>query len=158
MARTVIGLFNSAAQAQQAVEQLLAANFARSNINIATPDTLRAQHLPADPGGSSTLPEPFEEGIVRFFSNLFVGNENDDAQAHIAATHPESAVVTVNAATDEEAERARAILDSGGAVDVYRQAQRAETDSGADNTIDLSSSLSHVRDDDQLDANGLTTH
>ena len=158
MARTVVGLFSSANQAQQAVEQLLAAGIARSNINIATPDTLRAQHLPAAPGSSSTSTEPFEEGIVRFFSDLFVGNENDTARAHLAATRPDNAVVTVNAATDDEAEHARTILAGGGAVDVYKQAQRAEGGNGAGDTIDLSSGLSHVRDDDQLDANGLTTH
>lgn len=161
MARTVVGLFNSAAEAQHAIEQLLAAGFTRSNLNVATQDTLKAQHLPAT-ADNSTPTESFEEGIVRFFTNLFAGNENADAQAHIAATGPDSAVVTATAATNGEAERARATLDANGAIDVYKQAQTPaptpSQPSRADDIIDLEGSLSRVRDSDELDDNGLTTH
>ena len=158
MARTVVGLFNSASEAQLAIEQLLAHGFQRTNLHLATQETLRAQHLPAAEAPAPV--EPFEEGIVRFFTDLFTGNENareDDAQAHIAAAHPDSAVLTVNAATEEEADRARATLDLNGAIDVYKQATPAQPATG-DDMVDLEGSLSRVRDDDELDANGLTTH
>ena len=161
MARTVVALFNSVAEAQQAIEQLLAAGFMRSNLNLATPDTLRAAHLPATADTRVPL-ESFEEGIVRFFTNLFAGNENAAAQAHIAATGPDTAVITVNPASEEEAERARVILNEYGAIDVYKQAARPAyvppRPTLADDVVDLEGSLSRVRDTDDLDANGLTTH
>lgn len=155
MARTVVGLFASAPEAQAAIEQLLAAGFQRTNLNLATQDTLRAAHLPADP---SPPTETFEEGVVRFFSDVFAGSSSADAQAHIAATRPDSAVVTANAATDDEATRARTILDTSGAVDVYKQAASTGYVAPTDGIVDLEGSLSRVRDDDELDANGLTTH
>ncbi|MBF9237349.1 hypothetical protein I2I05_08055 [Hymenobacter sp. BT683] len=161
MARTVVGLFNSAPEAQQAIDQLLAAGFIRSNLNLATQATLRAEHLAGNTASSAPV-EPFEEGIVRFFTNLFTGNENAAAEAHIAASGPDSAVITVNPGSDDESERARIILDEYGAIDVYKQAEKARPATSrpslADNIVDLEGSLSRVRDKDDLDANGLTTH
>ncbi|WP_201978391.1 hypothetical protein [Hymenobacter rubidus] len=160
MAQTVVGLFSSASEAQFAIERLLAEGFQRSNLNLATEETLRAQHLPTTDNTAAV--EPFEEGLVRFFTDLFADNENADAQAHIAATRPDSAVLTVNTATAEEADRARTLLDANGAIDVYKQAPNPAPQrpgpTVADKIVDLEGSLSRVRDDDELDDNGLTTH
>ncbi|MDO7847181.1 hypothetical protein Q5H92_12485 [Hymenobacter sp. M29] len=157
MPRTVVGLFTSASEAQFAIERLLAAGFERTNLNLATQDTLRAEHLPGQIG--NPVPETFEDGLVRFFSDVFAGSNNDDAEAHIAATGPDHAVVTANTATDEQADRARTILDSNGAIDVYKQAApQAPNRAAGDDVVDLEGSLSRVRDDDELDDNGLTTH
>ncbi|MBO2008868.1 hypothetical protein [Hymenobacter negativus] len=156
MSRTVVGLFNHVSEAQQVIEQLLAAGFQRSSLNLATPDTLRAEHLPTTQAEPPT--EHLGTGFIRFFTDLFAGNENADAaQAHIAATHADSAVITVTAATEEDADRARQLLDQHGAVDVYKQAAPAAISPG-DDIVDLEGSLSRVRDDDGLDSNGLTTH
>jgi len=156
MSRTVVGLFNTVSEAQHAIEQLLAAGFQRTNLHLATPDTLRAEHLPA----TETAPpiEPLGTGFIRFFTDLFAGNENADAQAHAAATHADSAVITINAATEDEAARARQTLDASGALDVYKQARPAAASGSDDDIVDLEGSLGRVRDDDELDANGLTTH
>ena len=157
MARTVVGLFNSTSEAQHAIEQLLATGFQRTNLHLATPDTLRAEHLPATEPEPAPPVEPLGTGFIRFFTDLFAGNENADAQAHADATHADSAVITVNAATEDEADRARQTLDAHGALDVYKQAKPAAAGSG-DDIVDLEGSLSRVRDSDELDANGLTTH
>lgn len=154
MARTVVGLFNSAADAQHAAEQLLAAGFQRTSLHLATQDTLRAQHLPAQTEPDT---EPKGTGFIRFFTELFAGDENAAAQAHATASHADSAVLTVSAANEDEANRARQILDQHGAVDVYKQAAPTAPGSTGD-VVDLEGSLSRVRDDDGLDANGLTTH
>lgn len=155
MARTVVGLFNHAAEARQAFEQLLALGFRRASLQLATSDTLRAQHLPTT---AEPPTEPLGAGFIRFFTDLFVDNENADAaQAHAAATHPDSAVLTVRAATEDEATRARQTLDQHGAIDVYKQACPAAPGL-ADDIVDLEGRLGRVRDDDELDANGLTTH
>ena len=155
MSRTVVGLFNSTSEAQHAIEQLLAAGFQRASLHLATPETLRAEHLPA----TETEPpvEPMGTGFIRFFTDLFAGNENADAQAHADATHADSAVLTVTAATEDEANRARQALDQHGAVDVYKQAAPTVLGPG-DEGVDLEGSLRRVRDTDELDANGLTTH
>lgn len=155
MSRTVVGLFNSTSEAQHAIEQLLATGFQRTNLHLATPETLRAEHLPATETAPPT--EPLGTGFIRFFTDLFAGNENAEAQAHADATHADSAVITVNAATEDEATRARQLLDAAGAVDVYKQATPGAA-GPADDVVDLEGSLRRVRDSDELDANGLTTH
>lgn len=155
MARTVVGLFNSASEAQLATQQLLAIGFQHNALHLATQDTLRAEHLPTE---TEHPTEPLGTGFIRFFTDLFAGNENADAQAHAAATHNDSAVVTVTATTEDEANRARQALDQAGAVDVYKQAAPRGTGSAGDDVVDLEGSLGRVRDSEELDANGLTTH
>ncbi|MBF9220914.1 hypothetical protein [Hymenobacter ruricola] len=161
MARTVVGLFNRASEAQAAAEQLLAAGFPGSALHLATSATLRAEHLPAPTADAPDAHiEPMGTGFIRFFTDLFAGNENaaDDAQAHATATHADSAVLTVRAATEDEANRARQTLDAAAAVDVYKQAAPSAPAGAADDVVDLEGSLGRVRDSDELDANGLTTH
>lgn len=156
MARIVVGLFTSAAEAEFAVAQLRAAGFAAPAVQLATRATLQAQHLP----GTIDPAETFKDDVVRFFSNLFSGgNQLNDAQAHIAAIGPEHAVITVETTTPGEAERARTLLDCNGAVDVYKQRPRvASSDAPETGEIDLEGDLSRMRDDNELDTNGLTTH
>jgi hypothetical protein len=159
MARTVVGMFDTTAQAQAAHDQLLAAGFERPQLRLATSQTLQAQHLPAP--AAAAEPEDLREGFVRFFTDLFAGNENraDDARAHAAVAHADSAVLTVAAATEDQASRARALLAGSGAADVYKQPVPPASASGpADDVVDLEGGLSQVRDDEELDANGLTTH
>ncbi|MBF9144173.1 hypothetical protein [Hymenobacter properus] len=158
MSRTVVGLFGSASEAQFATERLLAAGFERSALHLATSETLRAAELPAAEAEAPT--EPLGTGFIRFFTDLFAGNENAeaDARSHAAATHADSAVLTVRATTEDEANRARQLLDQNGALDVYKQAAPGGTGGPGDDVVDLEGSLSRVRDADGLDANGLTTH
>jgi predicted SnoaL-like aldol condensation-catalyzing enzyme len=149
--RTIVGLFNEASAAQVAVEHLLEAGFAPSAIKVATQETLRAQHLPTT--------ETFAEGIVRFFTEVFTDHPYDP-KVYVAALRPSSAVVAVSVASDTGATRARTVLDTYGAVDVYKQAAAgtSPTADRAPGDIDLTGGLSRVRDADELDTNGLTTH
>lgn len=144
MAQTVVGLFNSASEAQQAVQQLMSAGFIQSNVDVAAQDAQQVQQRAGSPG-SNNDPSDFrnssgtaaegaadaasrtagqaEDGIGRFFSNLFGGADSNDARAYTNVTRGGGSVVTVHAASAQEAERARDILDNHGAMDVHEQAQ-----------------------------------
>ncbi|AMJ65256.1 YsnF/AvaK domain-containing protein [Hymenobacter sp. PAMC 26628] len=141
MAQTVVGLFNSASEAQQAVQQLTSAGFVRDNVDVAAQQQGGASSAgsgrnndPSDyQNASGTATEgavdatarvagKAEDGIGNFFSNLFGGDDNDDARAYTGVARSGSSVVTVHAATADEAERARDILDQYGAIDVHEQA------------------------------------
>lgn len=152
MSQTVVGLFNSASEAQQAVQQLMSAGFHQSNVDVAAQDARNAQRLTGAAGstgsnaGSHNDPSDFqntsgtaaegvadatartagaaEDGISRFFSNLFGGDDSDDTRAHVGATRGGSSVVTVHASSAEEAGRARDLLDQYGAIDVRDQAEK----------------------------------
>ena len=123
MSQTVIGLFNSASEAQQAVQKLMSAGFVQSNVDVAAQDARNAEALTGTATTTATTTttthHDSEDGIGRFFSNLFGGDDNDDARAYTTATRSGRSVVTVHAATADEAERARDILDDNGAIDVH---------------------------------------
>jgi uncharacterized protein (TIGR02271 family) len=142
MAQTVVGLFNSASEAQQAVQNLMSAGFIQSNVDVAAQDAQNAQRMTGgSTSGSNNDPSDYtnssgtaiegaadatartagraEDGISNFFSNLFGGDDNDDARAYTTATRSGRSVVTVHAASADEAERARDILDDNGAIDVH---------------------------------------
>jgi uncharacterized protein (TIGR02271 family) len=158
MAQTVVGLFNSASEAQQAVQKLMSAGFVQSNVDVAAQDAQNAQRMAggatAGTTGSNNDPSDYqntsgtavegaadataratgraEDGISNFFSNLFGGDDNDDARAYTSATRSGRSVVTVHAASADEAERARDLLDDCGAIDVHEgYAQGAYGMSGA---------------------------
>jgi uncharacterized protein (TIGR02271 family) len=119
--QTVVGLFNSASEAQQAVQKLMSTGFIESNVDVAAHDAQTAQRMTGGAGSSGG--GDAGDGISNFFSNLFGGNDNDDARAYTHVTRSGGSVVTVHAASAEEATRARDILDSCGAMDVHAQAQ-----------------------------------
>ena len=157
--RTIVGLFHSSGAAELAVEHLLGAGFAPSAIRQATQATLRGQ-LPAGAApATDTSHESLRDGILRFFAEVFTGHD-EDPSAYADAAHADSAVVTVSATSASAADTARQLLDTSGAVDVYKQAARLRESltAGRPAGIDLEGDLSRVRDHDELDANGLTTH
>jgi uncharacterized protein (TIGR02271 family) len=106
-AQTVVGIFNTAAEAQQAVQQLEHAGFKLDYVDVAHREA-------ANQGVGRTS----DDSIGGFFSSLFGGNDNDDARNYTAAAQRGSSVVTVHVDTNEESQRAARILDDAGAVDV----------------------------------------
>jgi uncharacterized protein (TIGR02271 family) len=118
MKQTVIGIFNDASEAKNAVEQLLENGFLRANVDISF------QKSDQDQGGIRT-----------FFSSLF---ETDEANSYADVAGRSGAIVTVHAESEDEAWRAGEILDQSGAVDMSeRGGQSAYAASG---TADYASS------------------
>jgi uncharacterized protein (TIGR02271 family) len=106
-AQTVVGIFNTAAEAQQAVHQLEQAGFKLDYVDVAHREA-------ANQGVGRTS----DDSIGGFFSSLFGGSDNDDARNYTAAAQRGSSVVTVHVDTNEESQRAAQLLDAAGAVDV----------------------------------------
>ncbi len=139
MASTVIGVFDSATEAQQAVDQLVSAGFSRSNIDLSAQTGSYSTDTTSSSGSivpdrhqntSGTYTEEAVDdtkdvgsSIGNFFSSLFGGSDSDDAgrYSHVA---DRGSVVTVHASSDDEAERAADILDDNGAVDVNEKAEQ----------------------------------
>jgi uncharacterized protein (TIGR02271 family) len=96
----------------------MSAGFVSSNVDVAAQDAQNAQHLTATTHSNNDD----EDGVSRFFNNLFGTDDNDNARAYTTATRSGRSVVTVHAASADEAERARDILDDNGAIDVHDQA------------------------------------
>ena len=133
MALTVIGVFDNASEAQQAVEALVSDGFSRSSIDLSA---TRADDY-SDSTNSSTsgaaIPDRHQNtsgtraeevvddtkdvgsSIGNFFSSLFGGDDDTDRYSRVGER---SSIVTVHAQSEDEAERAADILDDNGAVDV----------------------------------------
>jgi stress response protein YsnF len=114
MAKTVIGFFDDASDAQRAVERLEREGISRQYVDVSRGNAGNA--------GTTDVSNDREEesGISRFFKSLF-GDDSDDADRY-SKVGRNSTMVTVHAQTDNEAERAADLLDDCGAIDVDERA------------------------------------
>ena len=103
MTRTVVGIFNSANEAQDAVDKLIDDGFNNSHVDYAD----AGDYYKNDTDDN-------ESGIARFFRNLFGDNDSDKYSRAARNRH----IVTVHATSDDEARRASVLLDEYGAIDV----------------------------------------
>lgn len=127
MAQTVIGFFDNPTEAQRAVERLQTLGISRDMIDLSTNaagSTGVSDSRTTDRGDREN-----ESGITRFFRNLF-GSDDDEADRYSHVAERSSAIVTVHARTEDEAEKAADLLDECGAVDVDERAAQYGYTSG----------------------------
>ena len=140
--QTVVGIFDSASDAQQAVDQLVSAGFSRSDIDISTNSASGTSdtYSTGTTDSSAIIPDRHAntsgtmteevvddakdtgDSIGNFFKSLFGGGDDDDQYKKHAEVGRRSSVVTVHAQSEDEADRASDILDDNGAVDVDERA------------------------------------
>jgi len=122
---TVVAVFDNESDARRAVEDLATTGIARERIDV-TSNT----HAGATAGAESRTSYTHEheglgERISHFFSRLFGGDDtHDDATYYSEAFRRGSAVVTVDAENEAEADRAADILDRCGAVNIDERANK----------------------------------
>ncbi|NML63853.1 YsnF/AvaK domain-containing protein [Hymenobacter sp. RP-2-7] len=116
--QTVVGIFNTADEAKQAVQKLSTAGFERNYVDI-------SQAVPGTSPSGTTGTQPSQhddnDGISGFFSSLF-GGDDDEARTYAEVARSGHSVVTVHVDTAEQAHRAADILDDAGALDVNSKA------------------------------------
>ena len=116
MAKTVIGIFDNASEAQQAVSKLTDKGFSRDRIDVSN-----AGSSSATTGTSYTDREEEGSGIGNFFKNLF-SDDDEETNKYTHVARQSQSIVTVHAMSSDEAEDAADILDDCGAVDVDERA------------------------------------
>ncbi|MBA3647661.1 MAG: YsnF/AvaK domain-containing protein [Chitinophagales bacterium] len=123
MTHTVIGMFDDASQAEQAIQELTNNGFNIDNIDIAKRSSSgEANNTGGSYRGSTSDATESESGIGRFFNSLFGNTEEASSYAEVA--HKSSSIVTVHAETEESATLASEILDRYGSVDVNERANQ----------------------------------
>jgi len=118
MENTVVGVYDSYAQAQNAMNELLSAGFSRSDVQL-SPDADRST---STTGQSTTTNDTASGGsaIGNFFRSLF-GMDDDDAREHDVyseAVRRGSCVLTVNADSEEQRERAVDVMNRYNPIDI----------------------------------------
>jgi len=152
MAQTVIGFFDDATAAQNAVQQLVSNGFDRDRIDVSSGNNRGA--LSTSSTSSDRTDNDSENGITRFFKNLF-GDNDEEATRYSRVGMQSNSIVTVHAQSSDEAERAADLLDDFGAVNVNEKASAYDTtgsdyDRSSDRTVtdNLRSDVSRDTDRD----------
>ncbi|MCB2378042.1 YsnF/AvaK domain-containing protein [Hymenobacter sp. BT635] len=134
MSQTVVGFFDNAQEAQQAASQLAAAGFTQENVDISSGGASGATGSNTSNSSnyqntSGTTTEAVGDaagrtgdGISNFFSNLFGGDDTEDARRYSHVARQGHSIVTVHCQSAEHARQAAEILDRAGAVDVDERA------------------------------------
>lgn len=121
MDQTVVGMFDTAAHAQQAAQKLATAGFALDGVDVSN-----AKDTTSDSNYQNTrsnTAEQDKDGVSGFFSSLFGGDDSDDtAQRYRHVARSTGSIVTVHCHEAGHAQKAAKILDEAGAVDVNERA------------------------------------
>jgi uncharacterized protein (TIGR02271 family) len=125
MARnTVVGVFDNSAEAERAIADLANAGINRADIRC-TANEGAAAYATQDTGAHAThshAGEGLGERISHFFGSLFGHDDDEDTAYYSEAVRRGSVIVSVDARSPEEADRAADILNQHGAVDVNARA------------------------------------
>jgi uncharacterized protein (TIGR02271 family) len=139
MAKTVVGLFEDGREAQRAVVELIDGGIAREDIGVTSSDYTTG--AAADDTGDRG--QGLGDKISGFFGSLF--GDDEDARYYSESVQRGGVVVTVDAETDADAERAVAVLNRFGAdVDQHGttgQTTTATTGYAAGTTANASTEL-----------------
>jgi uncharacterized protein (TIGR02271 family) len=116
MENTVIGVYDSYAQAESAMNELLSSGFSRSDVRL-NPDSSGSER----DATTSTDEQPREHGIGHFFRSLFGMEEHERHEHHdlyAEAVRRGSCVLAVDADSDEQRERATEIMNRHDPIDI----------------------------------------
>ncbi|MDR5817388.1 hypothetical protein QCE62_27675 [Caballeronia sp. LZ033] len=124
MRHTVIGVFDTYAQAEDARSALMTAGFARADIELQANPKRDDAAAPSDLPDAETHEQPgMLASIERFFSMLFGGRDQPPEVAHYSEAVRRGAVlVAVDTPSVEQADIARATLTDQGAIDIDERA------------------------------------
>ena len=116
MSQTVVGIFDTATEAQSAVQALVNSGFNRDQIDLSARTGDSTQSYTDDTDSHD------EGGIGGFFSSLFGTNDGDNRRQNYETVGKRGSIVTVHVDESDDAEQAADILDEYGAVDVDEKA------------------------------------
>jgi len=122
MENTVVGVYDSYAQAQNVMNELLACGFSRDEIQLSQEGSDRTSTATDTTGSQDS-----GSGIGHFFRSLFGMEDDEDRQHHdiyAEATRRGSCVVTVNADDEQERERAIEVMNRFDPVDIDERASQ----------------------------------
>lgn len=114
MEKTLVAIFDDQNDAQQAFEALLDDGFSSSNVHLAS-----AESLGASTAGTDTSRPDQEKSFGGKLANFFGFGDHDET--YTEAVKRGSYVLTVDAASDDDAERAEDIINEYDSVDIDKR-------------------------------------
>lgn len=111
MQNTVVGVYDSYAQAQNVMNELLSSGFSRSDVQLSPDESTTSSTASSSDSGNS--------GIGHFFRSLFgMEDEREHRDVYSEAVRRGSVVLTVNAGSDEQRDRATEIMNRYDPIDI----------------------------------------
>lgn len=122
MATTLVGIFDSVAEAERARQSLLSQGLARNAVHITDNESLMSRR------GGSDVDETEHRG---FFARLFgLGDDDSDAAQYSQSVRGGSALLTVTVEDESEARRVAQLLEQAGADDVSLRGLQGQSEGG----------------------------
>jgi uncharacterized protein (TIGR02271 family) len=120
MQHTLVAVFDNRSDAQNAMDELLASGFSRSDVNVSSADaTGQTSSLT---GATGLTDDTHEEGIgasiKHFFTGLFGSDSDEHASRYSDAVTRGHHVLTVTTQSEPEVERAADVIERFGPVDI----------------------------------------
>ncbi|HEY4541744.1 MAG TPA: YsnF/AvaK domain-containing protein [Noviherbaspirillum sp.] len=130
MQNTIIGVYDDIAQAQAAQDELVAAGFARERVQLNPhADSIGTTGTSSTSASTSGTSQSDSGGIGGFFRGLFGMDEESETRSgseydmYAEAARRGSCVLTVDADSDDELDRAEAILQRHNPVDIDQRSE-----------------------------------
>ena len=115
MQHTLVAVFDNSTDAQNAMDDLLASGFSRSDVRLSNSDAGTATTDAASTGDG----EPsFGDSIKNFFSDLFGSDSTDRSSMYSDAVSRGNCVLTVTTQSEPEVERAADVVEAHGPIDI----------------------------------------
>jgi hypothetical protein len=124
MQRTLIAVFDNHASAQAAIEELVSSGFSRPQIRLSEGDptggasAITGEQAPDTSRSSGS----FADGIKNFLGTIFGTDNSEHVQQYSDAVTHGHHVLTLTAGDESEADRATAIVERFGPVDIDERA------------------------------------
>ena len=120
MAHTLAAVFEQRGDADRAKAELLNAGFSSSAVRLASGTGTQTQASTQTSSAAGT-DDSIGGSIMHFFSSIFGNDEHADKQTYSSAINRGNTVLTVDAGTDDEIERAADIIEGFGPLDIDEQ-------------------------------------
>jgi uncharacterized protein (TIGR02271 family) len=120
MQHTLVAVFDNRSDAQNAMDELLASGFSRSDVNVSSADpTGQTSSLTgSSTDGSNMQDEGIGASIKHFFNGLFGSDNDEHASRYSDVVSRGHHVLTVTTESEPEVERAADVIERFGPVDI----------------------------------------
>ncbi|MES3025858.1 MAG: YsnF/AvaK domain-containing protein [Pseudomonadota bacterium] len=124
MQHTIAAVFDNRSSAQQAIDDLVASGFAREQVRLSEGDTTGMGAQSTTSTSATHEDQGIGASIKNFFSDMFGGDNSQDARMYSEAVSRGNYVVTLTAGSESEVERAADIVERYNPIDIDEHASQ----------------------------------
>jgi hypothetical protein len=154
MRHTLVAVFDNRSDAQNALDELLASGFARTDASLSSADPTGQSNSVT--GDNELLDGEREEGfgasIKHFFTGLFGSDTNEHAMKYSYAVTRGHHVLTLTTDAEPEVERAADIIERFGPVDIDERHDQWSRDAGSAGVLGTTAASSGMQQSSSMSA------